>query len=129
MIMYLRDRDAYKLIAAVLEHTWNEYLEALKNIMKYREQYFTISSPKRDEQKVRLANRKNQDRHRSVTPKDKRVIYIYEEAVRQKIEIEEFYRSDRFQIYTLGKANPPDDIIKIAKRAVGYKDVNLYEYE
>lgn len=127
--MYLTDEKAIKLACCVLERTWIDYTEALKTIMEFREEYFTVAVPKREKQREFFRNHNMTKQPRLVDQRDKYVIRMYEEAVYTKHNCEAFYRGDRYQVYTCAKGLPPEEVIARAKKETNYQECNVYEYE
>lgn len=89
------DEGCTALVAAILEDTCREYVKALKQVNKYRG----------------LAKPTIQDRNNLLR------------ALREKEECEIFYRSHRFQIFTLGKCTlNPDEVMKEIRLRYGFEE-------
>jgi len=86
------DEGAVRLAAAILSSTYREYVSALKTIMELRKK---SRKTKTDQRLLSYANK-------------------------TKIECEMFYQSRRFEIYTLGKSKPGNEVIKDIHRIIGY---------
>lgn len=86
---------AVKLAAAILSATYKDYTRALQTIMELRKKS-----------------------HK--TKADQKLLSY---AIKTKIECELFYKSKRFEIFTLGKAKPAQEVIKDIHKRVGYVEV------
>lgn len=136
-----------RLVSDLLIITGNDYQKALKKEMKYRDQYKIVSVIvndyenyqylKKDYQRIKSKQPKNRydweiERFRTFhklkepqepTKDDYKVLYNYLNAKATIDECEQFYRSKRFEIFSLGQAEG-EEVIKYYKDKVGWKDGN-----
>lgn len=84
-----------RLAAAILEETCKDYVKALKKIKKY----------------MGLKNPTIQDRNALLS------------ALKEKMECERFYKSKRFQVFTLGRCGlTPDEVMKEIRLRHGFEE-------
>ena len=91
----ITDEGAFRLAEAILKSAYKDYTEALKTIMKYR----------------------NEEHIRGYE------FLKLQYAYKQKKECEGFYKSNWFVTLTLGKTLPGEEVIKKIQKTIGYIDL------
>ena len=105
---------AFRLAREILLDAYRSYVSSLKLIMKNR----------KEAEKIERKVRKYDNQLTKTKPTDEELIklYNYYEVVQEKSSIELFYNSRLYEIITLGKGIPGNEIIERIQKKVGYKE-------
>lgn len=141
----LSDEGALRLSAGILEATHNDYVNALKTIMKLDNQakhiykkirrydvwdYYRKEAESLLKKDFAKLNHKQSEavviakllrRPTEPTKEEIEIYNAYLEALQTKDECEAFYLSKRYSILTLGKGLKGYEVIKAIKEKVGYE--------
>lgn len=140
---------AFRLATAILLSNYDEYVKALKTIMKTESYCKKLEPIVREWDKWDILNsevtiikslikqRKDNNVHphelekikelesmkKPKKPTDKQIekLNAYYDALHDKVMCEQFYKSKRYQILTLGKGIPGEELIIKIQKEVGYK--------